>query len=89
MRRHRGGSTQGSSTISRDLLDQTENFFIGHLSSPDETNALAKRQHAFAGVGSDILRARTPGFVRMLTQSHRFVVPVQARLYEPPEVGGS
>ena len=75
-------STQSPSTINRDLLDQTENFFIGHLSSRDETAALAKRQIAFAGHESDILRSRTPGFMRMLTQSHRFVVPVQARKFD-------
>ena len=76
-------STQSPSTVSRDLLDQTENFFVGHLSSPDEAGVLAKRQSAFAGVAGDIVRARTPGFMRMLTQSNRFVVPVQARRYEP------
>ncbi len=82
-------STQSPSTVNRDLLDQTENFFIGHLSSRDETAALARRQVAFAGHEGDILRSRTPGYMRMLTQSHRFVVPVQARKYEPPKSGGS
>ena len=80
-------STQSPSTVSRDLLDQTENFFVGHLSSPDEAGVLAKRQSAFAGVADDIVRSRTPGFMRMLTQSHRFVVPVQARKYEPGAAG--
>lgn len=81
-------STQSPSTVNRDLLDQTENFFIGHLSSRDEAAALAKRQVAFAGHEGDILRSRTPGYMRMLTQSHRFVVPVQARKYEPPASSG-
>ena len=81
-------STQSPSTVNRDLLDQTENFFIGHLSSRDETAALAKRQAAFAGHEADILRSRTPGYMRMLTQSHRFVVPVQARKYDPPPAAG-
>lgn len=79
-------STQSPSTVNRDLLDQTENFFIGHLSSRDETAALAKRQVAFVGHEGDILRSRTPGYMRMLTQSHRFVVPIQARKYEPSVV---
>jgi DNA helicase HerA-like ATPase len=75
-------STQSPSTISKELLAQTENFFVGHLSSQDEAQALARLQVAFDGIEQDILRAKTPGFMRMLTMSNRFVVPVQAKLYE-------
>lgn len=71
-------STQSPSTINRELLAQTENFFVGHLSSQDEAKALGRVQVAFSGHAPDILRAKTPGYMRMLTQSHRFVVPVQA-----------
>jgi uncharacterized protein DUF87 len=74
-------STQSPSTINRELLAQTENFFVGHLSSQHETQALSKLQVAFAGHEPDILRTKTPGYMRMLTQSHRFVVPVQARKF--------
>ena len=75
-------STQSPSTISKELLAQTENFFVGHLSSQDEAYALARLQVAFEGIEQDILHAKTPGFMRMLTMSNRFVVPVQAKLYE-------
>lgn len=75
-------STQSPSTINRELLAQTENFFVAHLSSQDETKALSRVQVAFAGIEEDILRAKTPGYVRMLTLSHRFVVPVQASKFE-------
>ena len=75
-------STQSPSTINRDLLAQTENFFVGHLSSEDEAKALTRSQGAFAGIEADILRARTPGYMRMLTQAHRFVIPVQAHKFE-------
>lgn len=75
-------STQSPSTINRELLAQTENFFVAHLSSQDETRALSRVQVAFAGIEDDILRAKTPGYVRMLTMSHRFVVPVQASRFE-------
>jgi len=75
-------STQSPSTINKELLAQTENFFVGHLASQDETKALSRVQIAFAGIEDDILRAKTPGYMRMLTLSHRFVVPVQARKYE-------
>ena len=75
-------STQSPSTINKELLAQTENFFVGHLSSQDETRALSRVQIAYAGIEDDILRARTPGYMRMLTQSHRFVIPVQAYKFE-------
>ncbi|MCB0534788.1 MAG: DUF87 domain-containing protein [Saprospiraceae bacterium] len=75
-------STQSPSTINKELLAQTENFFVGHLSSQDETRALSRVQIAYAGIEDDILRARTPGYMRMLTQSHRFVIPVQAHKFE-------
>lgn len=75
-------STQSPSTINRELLAQTENFFVGHLSSQDEAKALSRVQVAFDGIEQDILRAKTPGYMRMLTMSHRFVVPLQALKFE-------
>lgn len=75
-------STQSPSTINKELLAQTENFFVGHLSSQDETKALSRVQVAYVGAEQDILRAKTPGYMRMLTMSHRFVVPVQAHRFE-------
>jgi len=78
-------STQSPSTVNKDLLAQTENFFVGHLSSKDEANSLAKLQVAFDGLQKDIMSSRTPGYMRMLTFSHRFVVPVQAKLFDPPK----
>lgn len=75
-------STQSPSTINRDLLAQTENFFVGHLSSQDEARSLGRVQIAFEGIEQDILRAKTPGYMRMLTMSHRFVIPVQANKFE-------
>ncbi|MBX3709428.1 MAG: DUF87 domain-containing protein [Gammaproteobacteria bacterium] len=75
-------STQSPSTISRELLAQTENFFVGHLSSQVEAAALAKMQIAYEGLEADILKTRTPGYMRMLTFSHRFVIPMQANKFE-------
>lgn len=75
-------STQSPSTINKDLLAQTENFFIGHLSSQDEAKSLSRVQVAFSGLEQDILRAKTPGYMRMLTLSHRFVIPIQAKKFD-------
>jgi len=77
-------STQSVTTINKDLLAQTENFFIAHLLSQDEVNALAKVNVAYESLKGDILQAKTVGYIRMLTRSHRFVVSVQARKFTPP-----
>ena len=74
-------STQSPTTIYADLLAQTENFFVAHLSSQNEVNALARVNVAYESLKDDILRAKTPGYIRMLTQSHRFVISVQARRF--------
>ena len=57
-------STQSPSTINKELLAQTENFFVAHLSSRDETKALSRVQVAFGGIEEDILTAKTPGYMR-------------------------
>ena len=84
-------STQSPTTINTDLLAQTENFFIAHLSSQDQVNALGKINFAYESLKGDILQAKTIGYMRMLTRSHRFVVSVQAREFIPPnpELKGS
>ena len=73
--------TQSPSTVNKDLLAQTENFFIGHLSCTSETAYLSDVQVAFQSCEQHILHNRTPGYMLMLTYSHRYVVPVQAHFY--------
>jgi len=77
-------STQSPTTINKDLLAQTENFFVAHLASRDDVNMLAKVNIAYESLKDDILQAKTVGYIRMLTRSHRFVVSVQARKFTPP-----
>jgi hypothetical protein len=79
-------STQSVTTINKDLLSQTENFFIAHLSSQDEVNALGKVNITYNSLKDDILQSKTVGYIRMLTRSHRFVIPMQARKFEPLKV---
>ena len=74
-------STQSPTTINSDLLSQTENFFIGHLSSETEADYLSSVQIAFKGCRDNIMRNRTPGLMQVLTYSHRYVVPLQAHRY--------
>jgi hypothetical protein len=78
-------STQSPTTISPDLLAQTENFFIAHLASQDDVNRLAKLNVAYESLKDDILHAKTVGYIRMLTRSHRFVVSMQALRFTPPQ----
>lgn len=80
-------STQSPTTINPDLLAQTENFFIAHLASQDDVNKLAKLNIAYDSLKNDILQAKTPGYIRMLTRSHRFVVSMQALRFSPPRRG--
>lgn len=75
-------STQSPSTINKELLAQTENFFVAHMSSQDEANAIAKLQVQFDGLQQDILFTRTPGYMRILTFSNRFVIPCQVNKFE-------
>lgn len=77
-------STQSVTSVSKDLLAQTENFFIAHLASQDEVNALAKMNIAYESMREDIMQTKTPGYMRMLTRSHRFVVPMQAHRFQAP-----
>lgn len=74
-------ATQSPSTLSPDLLAQTENFFIGHLSSQKEVDCLCELQVAFQGCENAIRFNRTPGLMQVLTHSHRYVVPIQAQLF--------
>jgi DNA helicase HerA-like ATPase len=78
-------STQSPTTISSDLLAQTENFFIAHLASQDDVNRLARLNIAYETLKDDILQAKTVGYIRMLTRSHRYVVSMQALKFCPPQ----
>ncbi|MFJ3057599.1 ATP-binding protein [Herbaspirillum sp. NPDC087042] len=78
-------STQSPTSVSYSLLTQTENFFIGHLSSDIDVDALASVQSLFGAVKDDILQFRLPGFMRVLSYSRRFVLPIQAKRFDPRE----
>ena len=73
-------ATQSIESLSPDLLKNTENFFVAHLNDDREIKALT-RFHEFRDVGADVQRAKTQGFVRMITKSHRFALPVQIRRF--------
>jgi DNA helicase HerA-like ATPase len=68
--------TQSMTTLSPDLLKNTENFFIAHLNDDREVKELV-RHYEFRDVGPDVQRTRAQGYVRMITLSHRYALPVQ------------
>jgi DNA helicase HerA-like ATPase len=75
-------ATQSPSTINKDLIAQTENFFIVHLSSQPEVDYLSKVNIAFEQIKDDILCCKTVGHSWMLTRSHRFVIPIYAKKFQ-------
>lgn len=75
-------ATQSMTTLSPDLLKNTENFFIAHLDDDREVNEIT-RKYAFRDVAEDVQRTQSKGYVRMITASHRFALPVQIQKFTP------
>ena len=74
-------STQQVSSVEPDVLDNTANWIVAHLNSEAEVKLL-KGRYEFDRFAEQILRSEDVGFVRIKTQSSRYIIPVQVRLFD-------
>jgi hypothetical protein len=69
-------ATQEPSSVSSNVLKNTQNWFVSHLNNTDELHEIEK-YYDFGDFSEGLRRAADRGFIRMKTYSNSFIVPVQ------------
>ena len=82
-------STQEPSSVQRNILRNTENWFLSHLNSTGETREL-DQYNDFADFTAGIRRVKEVGFLKVRTMSSPYTLPVQIdRFTAPPALPGN
>ena len=76
-------STQEPSSIQRNILRNTENWFLSHLNSTGETREL-DQYNDFADFTGSIRRVKEPGFLKVRLMSSPYTLPVQIDRFTAP-----
>ncbi len=76
-------STQEPSSIQRNILRNTENWFLSHLNNTGETREL-DQYNDFSDFTASIRRVKEPGFLKVRMMSSPYTLPVQIDLFMAP-----
>lgn len=76
-------ATQAPSSVLKEILSETDNWFISHLNSDAEARVVEGYQD-FKHFVPQIRRISEPGFIRLRTLSAGYTVPVQLERFRPP-----
>ena len=79
-------STQEPSSIQRNILKNTENWFLSHLNSTGETREL-DQYNDFADFTASIRRVKEVGFLKVRMLSSPYTLPVQIDRFTATDAG--